>query len=376
MQTYPIKKHTVSFYGLAHFSIEGSITVDYPKGSARIHASATGCSDYTYSVALDPAAGRWSDSDTHKWTLKNIPVTLHVWIDKNNLKTLHAKVTRDDNTSTVWSDNFDLLHPMKPRRVEAWAQGAFGPGIEEHADHTYGIGFADDGSRNYLWPCGGDHDGSDAHVIANGTAFEPECDCLSQRLADPATKGLAGIVYGVDGVCHQATNRILCTAGVEVNGAKGYKKSGDEKAWKYLTYLLYGRLGIKRDKGRKTWEAIKAGCLRQDCPHCDETATEYRESGKQMGLADPHIDAAHRLADATRSDLESIYAEMSAGQLTPAGYADRMNARIKQFSDELLAQMGEADYRAALGEPPTDGLVIVEPAICEAVFSNGAPALG
>lgn len=375
MHTYTIKKHTVTFYGLAKFSIQGIVKVDYPKGSASIDASATGCSDYTYKVALDPAAGKWSASDTHAWSAKDIPVTLHVWIDKANLKTLHAEVTRDDHGSEkIWSDSFDLLHPLKPRKVEAWAQGAFGPGIEEHADHTYGIGFADDGTRQYLWPCGGDHDGKDAHAIASGTAYEPECDCLSQRLADPATKGLAGIIYGVDGVCHQATNRILCTAGIEVNGAKGYKKSGDERAWKYLTYLLYGRLGIKRPKGRDTWEKIKAGCLSKDCPHCDEKPTEYRQTAAEMGLAAAHIDAAEQLAESARVDLETIYEELSAGRLSPTGYADAMNARIKQYCDDLLQRIGEADYRAVLGEPPANPPVVVEPAICEAVFANGTIA--
>ena len=72
--------------------------------------------------------------------------------------------------------------------------------MDKNADHTYGIGFGPKGKRTFIWVCGGDHDGKDAHKIPGGEAFQQECDCLSQRLGDPVTKGLAGIRYGVDGV--------------------------------------------------------------------------------------------------------------------------------------------------------------------------------
>ena len=374
MRTYTIPKKSSSFYGIASFSIEGKVTVDYPKAAVSVTAKATLCSDYTYKVSLDPEAGRWSDSDTHKWTAKKIPVTLRIWIDKADLRTVHAEV-HGEGGKHFWSDSYDIYDPFKARKVEAWAQGAFGPGIEEHADHTYGIGFSDADKRSYLWACGGDHDGKDAHCIGKGEAFEPECDCLSQRLADPVTKGLAGIVYGVDGVCHQAANRILCTAGLEVNGAKGYKKAGDEKTWKYLTYVLYGRLGTKRDAGRKKWEAIKSGCLCKHYPYCSENTGEYLEFSNALGLSDAQANAIEASASAAREDFAETYAALSAGTISPREYADTLNGRIDAFVAQLQEPLGTEVHQAVFGGLPEHGLVVVEPTICEAVFAKGAPPL-
>lgn len=374
MRTYTIPKKSSSFYGIASFSIEGIVTVDYPKAAVSVTAKATLCSDHVYKVSLDPSADRWSDSDTHKWTMKSIPVTLRISIDKADMKTVHVEVVGEKG-KRFWSDSYDIYDPFKTRKVEAWAQGAFGPGIEEHADHTYGIGFSDTGERNYLWPCGGDHDGKDAHCIATGEALEPECDCLSQRLADPLTKGLAGIVYGVDGVCHQAANRILCTAGLEVNGAKGYKKAGGEKSWKHLTYYLYGRLGIKREGGSKKWEEIKSGCLCKTYPYCSEEPGEHVEIGNALGLSGDHASAIGAAAEAARSDFIDTYARLSAGAISPREYADALNGRISDFVTQLRESLGEQVHQSLFGDLPDSGLVIVEPAICEAVFAKGAPPL-
>ncbi len=56
------------------------------------------------------------------------------------------------------------------------------------------------------WGCWG---GSTGGVrVCNGTGSSKEADCISQRGA--------GILYGVNGVCHQTANRILSPANIAI----------------------------------------------------------------------------------------------------------------------------------------------------------------
>lgn len=92
------------------------------------------------------------------------------------------------------------------------------------ADHTY----VQCGNGGKAWGCWGGSTGGDA--FNSGTGSTRRAD----RIAGTDEK--AGIrCYLVNGVCHQAANRILYPAGILVSGARGYALSS-------LTFGTYGKV--------------------------------------------------------------------------------------------------------------------------------------
>lgn len=90
------------------------------------------------------------------------------------------------------------------------------------AEHTYV-----ECSAGKAWGCYGRKAGGTELVRGAGSTDRAD------RIAEPDER--AGITcYGVNGVCHQAANRILLPAGVLVKKARGYR----------LSYAIYGEYGI------------------------------------------------------------------------------------------------------------------------------------
>ena len=85
--------------------------------------------------------------------------------------------------------------------LEGWTVGPI---------HAYAIS-----SCGLSWGCFGRAAGGSQ--LSTGTGSSVEADCISQ--------GDAGILYAINGVCHQAANRILYSAGINVSGAGGYGQS-------------------------------------------------------------------------------------------------------------------------------------------------------
>jgi hypothetical protein len=78
----------------------------------------------------------------------------------------------------------------------------------DQADHTYVTS-----SDGFAWPCWGRSSGG--RMVCGGGGSSLRANCLSELQAF--------LIYGVNGVCHQAANRILAPASwVTVSGAKGY----------------------------------------------------------------------------------------------------------------------------------------------------------
>src|SRR5262245_10764797 len=98
-------------------------------------------------------------------------------------------------------------------------------------DHTYVLS-----SAGHVWSCGGGTQGG--NEVCQGTGNVDQAQCLSQ------VNSLAGInphEYGRVGVCHQRANRILMTAGVDVDKARLGRKST----------FLYGKYGKDLATGRR-----------------------------------------------------------------------------------------------------------------------------
>ncbi len=94
------------------------------------------------------------------------------------------------------------------------------------ADHTY----VECGTGGKAWKCWGGNSGGKVLRQAQGSTKRAD------KIAQPDEK--AGIkCYLINGVCHQAANRILLPAGITVRGAKGYSVS-------QALFGPYGRIGF------------------------------------------------------------------------------------------------------------------------------------
>jgi hypothetical protein len=95
-------------------------------------------------------------------------------------------------------------------------------------DHTY---VASDDSYG-PWGCFGRDSGG--LLVSSGKGNSSCADCLSRPIDASAVPPVyAGLIYGINGVCHQAANRILRPAGATVDGVQGYGAS----------VFLYGQYG-------------------------------------------------------------------------------------------------------------------------------------
>jgi len=97
-------------------------------------------------------------------------------------------------------------------------------------DHTYVV--ASDGTK---WRCNGADSGGE-QIIEKSTDIE-----IAHSIA--GANGMAGIHYGVTGVCHQISNRILYPSDTTVKMVAGY----------FLSVATYGEYGV----GEDNWKELK-----------------------------------------------------------------------------------------------------------------------
>ena len=124
-----------------------------------------------------------------------------------------------------------------------WICRAGGGDFDIFADHTYVKS-----SSGKSWNCWGRSDGG--HEICRGIGSVSVADRIAQpQPGSPLDGECAGLtVYAVDGVCHQAANRILWPARDIVNHAHGY----------WLSVSMYGTYGGSAEE----LDQKKSPCIR------------------------------------------------------------------------------------------------------------------
>ncbi|GGJ04687.1 hypothetical protein GCM10007978_47860 [Shewanella hanedai] len=96
--------------------------------------------------------------------------------------------------------------------------------LKSFLDHTYV-----ESSKGQKWECFGAAKGGSP--CAEGMGDSDISECISQ--------GNVGIRYGVTGVCHQATNRLLSPSNVRLDSnVRGY----------FLSYATYGEFGLDHNE--------------------------------------------------------------------------------------------------------------------------------
>lgn len=189
------------------------------------------------------------------------------------------------------------------------------------ADHTY----VACGTLGKVWGCWGGKTGGTALRRAPGSTLRAD------RIAEPDER--AGITcYLINGVCHQAANRILLPAGITVHGARGYSVSE-------ALFGTYGRprgfLGLCRAPLHR-----HAGVI-GDLPACTEAAGIGSPTSPREAAEDPRRQAY--LAQVLR-----IYESADADGLEARDQNGFIQFQLELFAAFIDYKLADADSKATL----------------------------
>ena len=267
------------------------------------------------------------------------------------------------------------------------------------ADHTY----VECGNGGKGWGCWGGKSGGTA--FNSGTGSTKRADCI----AKPNER--AGITcYLVNGVCHQAANRILLPAGILVTAARGYSVSS-------AIFGTYGKVGFwpcyapfdqcpgvtgdlpeclaaKSPKPRSVKavvpklpllkgedrhiRSIKQAYNRFDHPeatpldamrfNADLFDREVRfrlgevtaKTTKGLRIAKESVELEHwRLVDALKNK-----------SILPAEFIKSFNRMTIKFQDDIANSLKKAQHKKLLGLDRDERVVLADPAIIKAIYGT------
>ena len=269
------------------------------------------------------------------------------------------------------------------------------------ADHTY----VKCGTDRMAWDCWGGKTGG--RELRRGEGSTQRAD----RIAEPNERG--GITcYLVNGVCHQAANRILFPAGIFVRGARGYG----------LSVVIYGPYG--RERG------VLGTCLALfhqhpgvtgDLPACIDASLRaasvpnfppeeiererryfanvnetYSQAASLRGLQSSPDQVefmltlfTHKLelsldpvkvkpvagklrdlragAERSRIELEDAFGEK---RLAPRQFVEESERQVKKLQNEFAATLDADDYQALLDLKPGELAGLADPDIVKQAYGN------
>jgi hypothetical protein len=194
------------------------------------------------------------------------------------------------------------------------------------ADHTY----VECGTGAKGWGCWGGKAGGNAFRQGTGSTAR------AAAIAQPNEK--AGIrCYLVNGVCHQAANRILIPTGITVLGARGYQLS-------QLMYGTYGRLGAFPCRSPFHQHPGVGG----DLPEC-AVAGAGEANGGEDETAAYDVDEDEAALNASVLELYSGFAPLFADEVEPASYAEAEEFDVEHFRVVLEHRLDGSDASGQAG---------------------------
>ncbi|MEA3466811.1 MAG: hypothetical protein U9R57_01135 [Thermodesulfobacteriota bacterium] len=266
----------------------------------------------------------------------------------------------------------------------------------ELADHTY----VECGTGKKGWACWGGKTGGTALRKAPGSSSRAD------KIAQPNEK--AGIkCYLINGVCHQAANRILLPAGITVRGARGYSISE-------ALFGPYGRIGFWTCKSPFKKYSSTSGDLPECVPtkkqakamglfkkrsaddmadwqYIQKTLAIYREGEKQIKMKSLQLSDAMQLQvrlfqhmvdfqlgpmvdkklntkilkvrEATEKKIEKTQDGITKVKTDMREYAEALNKITERFQDEMANLLSAEAYKALFDLKPEERIVLADPAI-------------
>jgi hypothetical protein len=280
--------------------------------------------------------------------------------------------------------------PVAPPMLYAWANPIAGAG--NLVDHTWVTSFPAGSPcpppQTYWYSWGGCHEtgtGSTARPLASHAANLEVAKCICTpdlgEYSPPESPSHGGInLYGIQGVCHQLSNRILwaATSGtgdpVTVEGAKGYGVS----RWMYGTYgttvadwqqriaKCAATAAAAPNATPGAHDAHVAMAMIANVPKtldADLTAMVQERLGSQLAA-----EKAARLVNIRSRALESKNAldrQVLTGRIPPRQFAVSVNELINQRLREASQVLTPDEYRRLFGIAPGERIDIVDPAVAE-----------
>lgn len=201
----------------------------------------------------------------------------------------------------------------------------------------------------------------------------PDVESYAFVEGDPAHGGID--FYGITGVCHQLSNRILFATAVggaeplTVKDAHGYP----------VSRFVYGTYGSNPSE----WDARKTRCL---AAAAAAAATAPTPAAAMMRMAAPTMSLDDDLkamfderfhADYSRASFEQIRQLRSEffdqkrqldrgtiGRRIPRRrYAEQVNELLNAYLARAAGILGERDYRTLFGIPPGERIGLVDPEV-------------
>ena len=270
------------------------------------------------------------------------------------------------------------------------------------ADHTY----VECGNGKKKWSCwGGKKDGTTLREAPGSTRRANKIAQVDER---------AGIkCYLINGVCHQAANRILLPAGITVRGARGYSIS-------QAIFGPYGRIGMfpcrspfnkypmttgdlkeceskKRKKRRSASIRRRSSDEKADWQYIQKVLPLYSRGEKLMKkrafrteesreinvdlfmiMADfelgPTLDkklASHlkKLRTETEFSIEKLQSITAKDIGNMKKYVKRFNKITEEFQDNMANLLRKEEYEALFALKPEERILLADPEILKSEYS-------
>jgi hypothetical protein len=264
------------------------------------------------------------------------------------------------------------------------------------ADHTY----VECKSGGKGWACfGGKTNGT---LLTSGSGSTNRAD----QIAEPNEQ--AGLkCYLVNGVCHQAANRVLFPAGVLVRGARGYKLSesiygpyGRPRGWPCASPFNQ-HAGVTGDLAACTVASMRSSNQQEfnsEWGYIEGALAIYRDHGAleamsidERGLVDLHVNLfmhlvafqlGGRIEGQTAGKLASIRAahERDRIRIEDGFFKESIPGRDfvkaisdleRQFQKDVGSVLTVDDFCALLGTYPEDLVTLADPQIVERIYGGG-----
>jgi hypothetical protein len=226
-------------------------------------------------------------------------------------------------------------------------------------DHTYVTS-----SCGLKWGCWGRNSGG--RGLSAGIGSSVVADCLSQPNSQ------AGIIYGLTGVCHQTSNRILHPAQITVAGCQGYNLSmflygvygqgiWPEKSACYPPGTILAQAGGRqaRQQDGNLLSSIGMYNVRVTTVRAAVIAEEVTQLAElsamiEMALGRPldqtTLSALLAIQTVLRQTQSALVSRLQNGELTPDQYLDQLNSTLKLAMDETRLLLGDEGFQAIFGE--------------------------
>lgn len=264
------------------------------------------------------------------------------------------------------------------------------------ADHTY----VQCGNGGKAWGCWGGKTGGTAFNSGNGSTTRADC------IAQPNER--AGITcYLVNGVCHQAANRILLPAGILVSAARGYSVSS-------ALFGPYGRVGfwpcrapfnqcpgvtgdlpacLAKSAPRAAAKMPKLALLEGEDKHIRAIKQAYNKFDPEettpldamkfhIALFDREVkfrlgedigEAAKglRLAKETvELEHHHLTRRLAGKEITPAEFVKSFNKMTHKFQDDIAGATNKGQYKKLLGLDRDERVVLADPDIIMSLYGE------